>query len=163
MLDLIWVDNQKVMVHYCVKEGLLLAILWVDNQKEMVHYFVKEGLLLAIFCPFYCKKRVYYSLHFFLHKDYFGRLLSKIGLRNALCAQNKVRHGFPAETNSWGWHRPSSKSYAQFCTQMSEGGSFLQIEWYYCYWFHNLNEKNDHPSDILCIWLTAGTGVIPTN
>ena len=85
MLDLIWVDNQKVMVHYCVKEGLLLAILWVDNQKEMVHYFVKEGLLLAIFCPFYCKKRVYYSLHFFLHKDYFGRILSKIGLRNALC------------------------------------------------------------------------------
>ena len=84
MLDLIWVDNKKVMVHYCVKEGLLLAILWVDNQKEMVHYFVKEGLLLAIFCPFYCKKRVYYSLHFFLHKDYFGRFLSKIGLRNAL-------------------------------------------------------------------------------
>ena len=51
----------------------------------MVHYFVKEGLLLAIFCPFYCKKRVYYSLHFFLHKDYFGGILSKIGLRNALC------------------------------------------------------------------------------
>ena len=83
MLDLIWVDNQKVMVHYCVKEGLLLAILWVDNQKEMVHYFVKEGLLLAIFCPFYCKKGC--IIHYiFLHKDYFGRLLSKIGLRNAL-------------------------------------------------------------------------------
>ena len=78
------------MVHYCVKEGLLLAILWVDNQKEMVHYFVKEGLLLAIFCPFYCKKRVYYSLHFFLHKDYFGGILSKIGLRNALCIRKLI-------------------------------------------------------------------------
>ena len=78
----------KVILRKC-SDSAEYTLIFFDNQKEMVHYFVKEGLLLATFCPFYCKKRVYYSLHFILHKDYFGRLLSKIGLRNALCTASQ--------------------------------------------------------------------------
>ena len=45
----------KVILRKC-SDSAEYTLIFFDNQKEMVHYFVKEGLLLATFCPFYCKK-----------------------------------------------------------------------------------------------------------
>ena len=66
----------KVILRKC-SDSAEYTLIFFDNQKEMVHYFVKEGLLLATFCPFYCKKRVYYSLHFFYTKITLGNFCPK--------------------------------------------------------------------------------------
>ena len=66
----------KVILRKC-SDSAEYTLIFFDNQKEMVHYFVKEGLLLATFCPFYCKKRVYYSLHFFYTKITLGDFCPK--------------------------------------------------------------------------------------
>ena len=42
----------KVILRKC-SDSAEYTLIFFDNQKEMVHYCVKEGLLLATFCPFH--------------------------------------------------------------------------------------------------------------
>ena len=77
----------KVILRKC-SDSAEYTLIFFDNQKEMVHYFVKEGLLLATFCPFYCKKRVYYSLHFFTQ-----RLLWETFVQNLLTKRTVNSNG----------------------------------------------------------------------
>ena len=69
--------NGSLLCKRRITFGDFLSILWVDNQKEMVHYFVKEGLLLAIFCPFYCKKGCIIHYIFFYTKITLGEFCPK--------------------------------------------------------------------------------------